>query len=91
MGLVGYFEAAGAAGALVDFAAFLCFLTFTVDFVSVVGLVVSCFAAAKAEAPNMERASTAVIAVFMAVSFPFSEVRSFPPSLRETKGVLNGP
>jgi len=68
-----YLEAAGAAGAaLVDLTAFLCFFTLVVvDFVSVVGLVVSCVAAPKAEATIIERASTAVIVVFMAVSFLF--------------------
>jgi hypothetical protein len=60
--------AAGFTEALVDFTLFLCFFTFVVDLVvSVVGLVVSCFPAPKAEAAIIERASTAVIAVFMAV------------------------
>jgi hypothetical protein len=59
--------AAGFTEALVDFTLFLCFFTFVVDLVSVVGLVVSCLPAPKAEAAIIERASTAVIAVFMAV------------------------
>jgi len=49
------------------------------DFFTVLLVVlVSCLGAFLANAPktNIERASAAVIAVFMAVSFPFSEGRS---------------
>jgi hypothetical protein len=70
-----YFEAAtgfatGVTAALVDFTAFLCFFTFgVVIFVSgvVVVLGASCFAAPKAEATIIERASIEVVASFMAL------------------------
>jgi hypothetical protein len=69
---VNYLDGVAAGAALVDFTAFLCFFTLlVVDFVSVVDLVVSCLAAAKAEPSIIERASAAVIVVFMAVSFLF--------------------
>jgi hypothetical protein len=69
---INYLDGVAAGAGVVDFAAFLCFFTLLVgDFASVVDLVVSCLAAAKAEPSIIERARTAVIVVFMAVSFLF--------------------
>jgi hypothetical protein len=59
--------AAGFTETLVVFAAFLCFFTEVVDLVFVVDFIGSCLAAPKAAPIIIERASTAVIVVFMAV------------------------